>query len=178
MSSERYSSQPYDRSIFYEKTKEATDLSNINLTITTNRGEIILYPRGEKQLDEELVNAVLTFLDERSNAHFKQALNFFQAKNAVKSAESLRRAIEEFLHQKLGNTKGLDTNIKEIQKKLKTEGTDPQVRNIIFQTLVYLDQYFNENSKHQDGSIDELENEFLIYQTGVLLRYIHQVQIS
>jgi len=49
------------------------------------------------------------------------------------------------------------------------------IRNIIFQIFKLLDRYFNENSKHQDGAINEAENEYLIYQTGLLLRYVDKV---
>ena len=48
-------------------------------------------------------------------------------------------------------------------------------RNIIFGTFNYLDKYFNENSKHGDGNINEPENEFLIYQVGLFMRYIDKV---
>lgn len=75
---------------------------------------------------------------------------------------------------KLNNGKGLDASISELQKKLKEDKRDPQLRNIIFATLNYLDTYFNENSKHKDGDIDESENEYLIYQIGVLMRYVNK----
>ena len=34
--------------------------------------------------------------------------------------------------------------------------------------------YLNDSDKHQNGNINESENEFLIYQTGLLMRYIQQ----
>jgi len=150
----------------------------MNMVITTHDGEVILYPKGEKELDNELVNFPLSFLDKDSGAHFVQALKFFQSKNFIKSAESLRRSLEEFLKKKLNNTKGLDANITELQKKLKSDGRDAQVRNIIGSIFNYLDQYFNDNSKHNDGDINNTENEFLIYQTGLLMRYIENQKIK
>ena len=63
--------------------------------------------------------------------------------------------------------------ISEFQTKLKSDKRDAQVRNIIGSIFNYLDQYFNENSKHNDGDIDDAENEFLIYQTGLLMRYLN-----
>jgi len=156
---------------------EALDFSNVNLAITVKNNEIIFYPRGEKKLDQKLVDEVLSFLDTKSQEHFIQALNFYQrnnAKDAVKSADSLRRSIEEFLRLRLQNQKGLAANIKELQTHLKQDNRDPKIRSIIFQTISYLDEYFNENSKHQDGDINEAENEFLIYQSGVLMRYVNR----
>lgn len=162
----------YSRNILFHKVAEVVELSEVNVSITVSDEEIILYPRGEKMLDEELVESPLSFLDSKSSAHFVQALQFYQLKQHVKSAESLRRSLEEFLRTKLSNSKGLDANIKEVQTKLKSDGRDAQVRNVIGSTFNYFDQYFNENSKHNDGDIDDSENEFLIYQSGVLMKYI------
>ena len=166
------------KSFFFKKLSEAINFSKVNLAITMKDDEVILYPTGEKEFDQKLVNEVLSFLNDDSQKHFIDALKFYEKKNskdAIKSAESLRRALEEFLRFKLKNKHGLDANIKELQKRLKTGEKDTIIRNIIFQIFSYLDQYFNENSKHQDGNIDESENEYLIYQTGILTRYIDKI---
>lgn len=166
----------YSKETIYRDVCRAIEFSNINLTTTqTKNGEIIFYPKGEKFLDNVIVNNTLSFLNKESSEHFEQSLKYYQSKKSVKSAESLRRANEEFLRHKLKNNKGLQVNIIELQKKLKDDNRDSQVKNIIFQTFSYLDQYFNENSKHNDGDIDNAENEFLIYQTALLMRYINQV---
>lgn len=165
----------YSKDLLFKEVVKAIDLSSVNVAITAVKGDVILYPKGERELDSELVNYALTFLNKEAGKHFVQALQFYQAKNPVKSAESLRRTLEEFLRFKLKNTKGLDANITELQKTLKTDKRDPQVRNIILQAFSCLDQYFNENSKHNDGDIDDSENEYLIYQVGLGLRYINRV---
>lgn len=168
----------YNKEILYREVANAIELSNINLAITAKDGEVILYPRGEEALDEKLVDEVLSFLNKNSQEHFVKALRFYQKgtnKDFIESAESLRRALEEFLRFKLNNNKGLDKNILGLQKVLKGYKCDPNLRKIISQIFSYLDQYFNENSKHKDGDINEPENEFLIYQTGLLIRYIHKV---
>ena len=91
----------------------------------------------------------------------------------IKSAESLRRSLEEFLRYKLKNNAGLKANITNLQNKLKQDKRDSIIRNIIGTVFTKLDEYFNENSKHNDGDIDETEIEYLIYQTGVLMRYVN-----
>lgn len=167
----------YSRSKLFHQLAEAIELSNINLSMAVKDDEIIFHPKGEEKLDEVLVDEVLNFLNVESQKHFVDALNMylnFSSKNAIKSAESLRRSLEEFLRHKLNNQQGLDKNIQELGKKLKEDQRDTIVRNIIFQTFSLIDQYFNENSKHKDGDIDEAENEFLIYQTGLLMRYINK----
>jgi hypothetical protein len=163
--------------LFFNVISHSIDLSNVNLAITKKEDEVILYPSGEKFLDNNLVEEILKFLNPESQKHFIEALAFYEKREAadsVKSSESVRRTIEEFLRFKLKNQKGLDANIKELQSRLKQDGIESTIRNIIFQVFSYLDQYFNENSKHNDGDINEAENEFLIYQAGVLMRYIHK----
>ncbi len=161
----------------YDKLSEAINLSNISLAITKIGDGVILYPRGEKEFDTKLVNEVLSLLKGNSQTHFGEALKFYQQgtkQSAIKSAEGLRRSLEEFLRFKLKNYKGLDKNIEELGKILKGIYRDSTIRNIIFQTFDYINKYFNENSKHKDGNIDETENEYLIYQVGVLMRYINR----
>lgn len=164
----------YSKDILFRDVYNAIDFSDINLSITATDGGVILYPKGEELLDDKLVDSPLSFLNKESVEHFVQALQFYQVKKYIKSAESLRRALEEFLRNKLKNTKGLTANITELQVKLKSDGRDVQVRNILGSIFSYLDQYFNENSKHNDGDINESENEFLIYQIGLLMRYINR----
>ena len=159
-----------------ENIEEVIEISDVNVAMGKKpNGQIILYPEGVKELDKELVNKTLLFLNDKSSNHFEEALKFYQNKNYVKSAESLRRSLEEFLRYKLNNQKGLDKNIKTLQKELKQENTPPEIRNIILKTFDCLDKYFNEHSKHGDGHIKEPENEFLIYQTGLLSRYINKI---
>ncbi|MBI5152747.1 hypothetical protein HZA39_04385 [Candidatus Peregrinibacteria bacterium] len=166
----------YSKETLYRKLLQSLEFSNVNLAVKKlENEEIIFYPKGEEILDEMLVNKVMDFLDEQSNKHFTDALKFYQAQKYIKSAESLRRTLEEFLRLKLQNKKGLAENKNELSKALKSRSTDVQIRNVIVQIFGYLDQYFNENSKHNDGELNDAENEFLIYQVGILLRYINQV---
>lgn len=165
------------RNTLIEGLNQAIDLSDVNVKLIVRNREVILVPAGEKFLDSNLVDRVLSFLDEKSESHFVESLKFYmkaKPKNSIKSSESLRRSLEEFLRFKLNNGKGLAANIKELMVKVKDDRRDPAIRNIIFQTFSYLDQYFNENSKHNDGDISKAENEFLIYQTCVLMRYVNE----
>ncbi|MFA6251453.1 MAG: hypothetical protein WC603_02400 [Candidatus Paceibacterota bacterium] len=165
--------EKYSRNILVKKFFEILNYSKVNLKVIIEDKKVVLYPAGDEMLDVELVDNTLNFLNAEAKKHFVEALKFYQDKKYIKSAEGLRRSLEEFLRNRLKNTKGLNANITELQAKLKKDGRDPQVRNIIQSTFGCLDQYFNENSKHNDGDIDDSENEFLIYQTGLLMRYIN-----
>ena len=158
-----------------KKVTEAIEMSDVNVAIGQSKNIIVLYPKGERKLDEELVNKPLSFLDKESSKHFQEALKFYQTKNFRESADNLRRSLEDFLRFELENQKGLKLNIKTLQEQLKGKNSPSEVRNIIFQTFNYLDKYFDEYSKH-GNKVGELENKFLIYQTGLLMTYINETQ--
>ena len=133
----------------------------INIRMTQNKeGEIIFYPKGEQFLDENLINKTLSFLDTKSNHHFEDAIREYQNRKSIKSGESSRRTLEEFLRYKMKNKKGLQFNIQELQKPIKEKVSSPELRNIIFQNLKFLDNFFNKSTKHNDGIISENDNEF------------------
>lgn len=163
----------YSKEILLSLLRQAIDFSKVNLTFVENdNGEVIFYPKGEYLLDVELVNSVLSFLSGSDHDHFVDALHFYQDRIAIKSAESLRRAIEEFLRIQLKNQVGLKENISEIKNRFKEDGRPAQAKNIICYVLTCLDQFFNDESKHNDGDLNEGDNEFLIYQVALLLRYL------
>jgi len=158
--------------------KESIQLSGLHVQLLHDDEEgYFLSPSGEKEFDQKLVNEVLPFLNPESRKHFVEALRLSMEKtpkSSIKSAESVRRFLEEFLRYKLSNDKGLSSNIVEAGKKLKLNKSADSFINSIMQFFKYMDDYFNKNSKHNDGDIGEAENEYLIYQAGVLARYIHQ----
>lgn len=169
---------PVIEDMLYEEVREAIELSNIDLAISKKGKDVILHPRGEKTLDHELIDRPLGFLRGSAEGHFKEALRLQQKgspKDLVQSADQLRRAVEEYLRLKLRNSAGLKENLKSLERILKEGKADSLIRNLVHQTLGLLDTYFNENTKHNDGDIDRPEIEFLVYQTGCLLRYISQV---
>lgn len=168
--------ETYSKEKLYKELREAIEFSNVDLAITKDAQEIILYPKGEGFMDENLVNQTLSFLNIESSKHFEEALHFYGDKKWIKSAESLRRSLEEFLRFKLKNRAGLDANIVEINKYLKAGESPAQVRNVIAHTFKCLDLYFNENTKHNDGNLSEVEGEYLIYQVGLLMRYIYKIR--
>ena len=159
------------KSTLLNEVKEAVDMSNLNITATKTENGIILYPKGEEKLDEELVNKIFSFLDKESSKDFEKALKFYDRKNFRESANNLQSSLENYLRYRLKNKKGIKENINTVQKNLKEIKNPSEIRNIIATIFDYLNKYFDDNSKHWD-KVMEPENEFLIYQTGLLLRYI------
>jgi len=163
------------RARFTTGIEYAIHMSDVDVDLTVTQDQAILHPRGDPALERPLVDDALQTLTGAAARHFTDALRFYQRRSEaehVRSAESLRRALEEYLRTRLSNSKGLSANIKHLMALLKEKGRDPTTRNVVFQTFDLLDRYFNENSKHADGAIDAAENEYLIYQTGLLVRYV------
>lgn len=166
---------PRTTDYYYRQVSEAFDLSGVNAVMVEHADHgVIIVPVGEAKLDEELVNPALSFLDDSSNGHFVSALRLYQQKNWIRSAESVRRSLEEYLRKKLNNKAGLKANITALRDILKNEKSPAQIRNILNTAFSHLDQFFNENSKHNDGELDEADAEFLIYQAALLMRYIEK----
>ncbi|MBC8489507.1 MAG: hypothetical protein H8D45_26110 [Bacteroidetes bacterium] len=160
------------------KMQDVFNYSTINARIEQKGGEILILPAGEKLLDEEVIDQVLSFLNGNALLHFVDALKDYEQhteKCRVKSVEHLRRALEEQLRYELGNKKGLKKNILELGEKLKSMSVNNDIKNTVIQLIRSLDDVFNENSKHNDGIILEPENEYLIYQIALLMRYIHKI---
>lgn len=173
----KFPTQEKIKEFYFYKLVDAVSFSNLNLSISmTWKGwEVIIYPKWEELLDEILVNNVLGFLSWITNEHFQSALNFHLAKDWIKVWESIRRTLEEFLREKFSNKKGLKANITELASFLKWANVPSQTKNIIGQTFSYLDDYFNDHTKHNDWNLDEYDAEFLIYQAWLLMRYISKV---
>lgn len=171
----RYVHENKSKGWYLREAQEVFNLSTVqSRIIKTSQGEIVIVPAGEEKLDEELVNPVLSFLGKNSNGHFVSALKFYEQKDWINCSENIRRSLEEYLREKFKNHAGLQTNITEIGKILKSQKSPAQVRNIVSIIFGHLDQFFNEHSKHKDGDIEESDAEFLIYQTALLMRYIEK----
>lgn len=137
------------------------------------------YPEGEKVLDKELVDGALSFLEEKASKEYIKALEHYSNRKWVECAEKNRRALEELLRQKLNSKKGLQSAIPELGKKLKALTDFPDhLRTTIMSILNVMDKNFNDSSKHQSKTYGEQECEFLIYQTGLLMRLLSKIELK
>jgi hypothetical protein len=162
------------REFYLNQLLNTFEISNVGARVIDAQGEVLIVPAGEEKLDNELVDHVLSFLPNTSNDHFVSALQSYEQKLWIKCAESTRRTLEEYLRVKLNNNCGLTQNISNIGKALKNTQSPAQIRNVVSATFSHLDQFFNENSKHHDGDLEESDAEFIIYQTALLMRYIEK----
>lgn len=139
--------------------------------------EIISFPSGEKSLDEELVDKPLSFLEGNILIEFKKALKNFSDSKWEECSEKVRRTLEEYLRFKLTTNKGLQAAIPELGKRLKDLPDFPvHLKNTQVTILHALDVNFNEASKHQSKTFGEVECEYLIYQAGLIMRFLDKIE--
>ncbi len=131
-----------------------------------------IFPKGAKELDNALVSEPLNWLESYPSAHktFCNALKQYSEGIYIRDvADNLRKALESFLQEFLNNTKNLESNKNDICKYLGEQGVDPGISGL-YKPLI--DSYKNINdriAKHND-KVDKKMLEFLLYQTGVLIR--------
>lgn len=131
-----------------------------------------IFPKGAEELDDALISEPLRWLEGYPKAHktFCNALKQYSEGIYIRDvADNLRKALEEFLQEFLGNEKNLETNKVEICKYLGEQDVDSGISGL-YQSLINSYKNINDRiAKHHD-KIDEKLLEFLLYQTGILIR--------
>lgn len=160
--------------------KRCLDESHILYDIFEDEGKYFVFPKGAQELDGALVSQPLEWLKDYPGARNTYVIALKQYSDGIyirDVADNLRKALETFLQEFFGNTKNLETNKNEICRYLGEQGVDSGVSGL-FQTLI--NSYKNVNdriAKHNDA-VDEKLLEFLLYQTGILIRMVITVKLS
>ena len=169
------------RETLYLGLKEDIELSMLHVQIKRTGGDdIILYPKGAKLLDENVVNNVLDWLIRYPKAYqnFKSGLEKYQNRlNQRNLVDDLRLAFELSLKKILKNRKSLENQACPLGSFLKDAKVPKVIRNMFTTLMDYYSKYQNQYAKHDDR-VDELEIEFIIYLTGTFLRYLMIVEES
>lgn len=152
--------------------------AHIPFDLLENNNEYFVFPKGAKELDEALVSQPLEWLKGYPQAHktFCIALKQYADGEYIRdTADNLRKALEEFLQEFLGNEKNLETNKNEICKYLGAQNVDAGVIGL-FQPLINTYKNINDRVAKHNDKVDEKLLEFLLYQTGVLIRMVLSVK--
>ena len=156
------------------------DQAHIPYTLQSNDNEYFVVPKGAKELDDSLVSEPLEWLKNYPNAHktFVIALKQYSDGEFIRdAADNLRKALEAFLQEFLGNNKNLETNKNEICKYLGSQSIDASVAGL-FQPLINAYKNINDSLVKHNDAIDKKLLEFLLYQTGLLIRMVIVVKQS
>lgn len=150
----------------------------ISYEILSDEDGFFIFPKGAKELDAALVSEPLEWLKDYPNAHktFVIALKQYSEGIYIRDvADNLRKALESFLQEFLGNTQNLENNKTEICKHLGSRGVDPGICGL-FQPLINAYKNINDRIAKHNDAVDKNLLEFLLYQTGVLVRMVLSVE--
>lgn len=155
-------------------------LKELNLEYNTVNfdNEIYYFPEGAKEFDSALVSQPLEWLIDYPKAHktFCIALKQYSDGEYIRdTADNLRKALEEFLQEFLKNKKNLETNKNEICKYLGEQNIDAGIGSL-FQPLINAYKNINDKIAKHNDKVDAKLLEFLLYQTGVLIRMVLSVK--
>ena len=134
----------------------------------------IIIPKGVGELDESLVCNVAQWLQKYPSArktYMTVLQQYFDNDEPRDIADNLRKTFETFLQEFLGNSKNMDNNIGEIGAYLKDNGINEDIRNM-FTALIKHYKLLNDKTAKHHNKTDKKSVEFLLYQTGVFMRYL------
>lgn len=163
----------YDRKFFISLAQQHLKKANIPFEVYYDDNKnYFIFPKGAKELDDALVSEPLEWLKNYPKAHktFCIALQQYSEGIYIRDvADNLRKALEEFLQEFLNNTKNLENNKKEICKYLGEQNVDPGISGL-YKPLMEAYKNINDRIAKHNDKVDKKLLEFLLYQTGVLIR--------
>lgn len=168
----------YTKEQFKDVICNILEESHISYEVLKDKNGYFIFPKGAKELDISLVSEPLEWLSDYPNARktYVTALKQYSERIYIRDvADNLRKALETFFQEFLGNTKNLETNKQEICKYLGTQGVDAGIAGL-FQPLINSYKNINDRIAKHNDAVDEKLLEFLLYQTGVLIRMVITVK--
>lgn len=156
--------------------KRGLEESNIQFDIIKDKDGVFIFPKGAKELDDKLVTKPLQWLTEYPKARtaWIKALKAYADatdKNASDSADSFRKALEQFFREFFGGKKSLEKYQSEYGNFIKAHGIPPELSNFFEKVLNQYTIYINNYAKHYDGT-SKIALEYIMYQTGSLIRFL------
>lgn len=152
--------------------------AHIQFDLLEDGNKFFVLPKGASELDNALVSEPLEWLRDYPLAHktFVIALKQYSDGIYIRDvADNLRKALEAFLQEFLGNEKNLETNKNEICRYLGEQGVDPGITGL-FQPLINAYKNINDKIAKHNDAVDAKLLKFLLYQTGVLIRMVLSVK--
>ncbi len=162
--------QEYLKNILCKNLEE----SYIPYEIIGNNNEYFVFPKGAPELDYALISQPLEWLKDYPKARktFCIALKQYSEGIYIRDvADNLRKALEEFLQEFLNNKKNLENNKDEICRYLGKEEIDSGISGL-FKPLINAYKNINDRIAKHNDAVDKRLLEFLLYQTGLLIRMV------
>ena len=148
--------------------------THIPFDVLEENGNYFVFPKGAEELDNTLVSEPLLWLKDYPIAYKTYCIALKQYSEGIyirDVADNLRKTLEAFLQEFLSNTKNLETNKNEICRYLGECGVDAGISGL-FQPLINSYKNINDRIAKHNDAVDAKLLEFLLYQTGVLIRMV------
>ena len=166
-------------------TKEAYKLflikalkeSHIMYEVLEDEDGYFVFPAGDPMMDKNLVSDVLLWLDKYSGAKKTYVNALKQYADGIYTrdvADNLRKALETFLQEFLQNDKNLENNKGEICKYLAAQGVDSSIGGM-YESIISTYKKINDKTVKHNDKLNARLLEFLLYQTGLLIRMVLRV---
>lgn len=168
----------YNREEYKAIFLSALTRAHIPFDIFEDDDGYFIFPKGAQELDDALVSQPLEWLNNYPNARKTFVIALHQYADGIfirDVADNLRKALEAFLQEFLGNDKNLESNKNEICKYLGQQGVDGGISGL-FQPLINSYKNINDRIAKHNDKVDEKLLEFLLYQTGLLIRMVLSVK--
>lgn len=175
-----YQGAKANRNKLLKKLESVLTDCEIGYEILIDSDGVFVFPKGAKELDDALISEPLEWLKEYPQAHktYCIALKQYSDGTYIRDvADNLRKALEAFLQEFLGNSKNLETNKNDICKYLGEQGVDAGISGL-FQPLINAYKNINDRIAKHNDAVDAKLLEFLLYQTGVLIRMVITIKKS
>ena len=159
---------------------KALDDVHLSFDLLEENEQFFIFPKGAPELDDALVSEPLDWLSDYPQAHktFIIALKQYSEGVYIRDvADNLRKALEAFLQEFLENDKNLENNKNEICRYLGSQGVDAGISGL-FQPLINAYKNINDRIVKHNDAVDAKLLEFLLYQTGLLIRMVLVVKQS
>lgn len=174
ISVEKESKNAWKRENYISILAKSLETAHIQFEILENGKEYFVFPKGAEELDLALISQPLEWLKGYPKSHTTYCVALSQYSDGIfirDVADNLRKTLEGFLQEFLGNDKNLETNKNEICKYLGVQGIDAGISGL-FQPLINAYKNINDRIAKHNDKVDKKMIEFLLYQTGVLIRMV------
>lgn len=151
--------------------------SHIMYEVLEDEDGYFVFPAGDPMMDKDLVSDVLLWLDKYSGAKKTYVNALKQYADGIYTrdvADNLRKALETFLQEFLQNDKNLENNKGEICRYLASQEVDSRIGGMYESIISTYKDINNKTVKHND-KLNARLLEFLLYQTGLLIRMVLRV---
>jgi len=167
----------------YEAVSFALGISPlIGIEIAKSDKGVVFYPKGAEVLDPALIDDVLTWLVDYTDANnaYISALKLYLTKdpgNYRNVLDNLRVSVEELLRALMGNKRSLEKQKKDLLAWLRSHEVNQSVINYFCEFLFGSYRILqNEEVKHGNAKFSEPEIENILYLTGTLLRFLIRIK--